>query len=243
MKSFFLKHYINFCQSSKFLKLKYLYWKIFKEKNIGSLNLDFSNKPNRIEIVQYLIKENNFRNYLEIGCFKNELFNKIECENKVGVDPQMGGTIRKTSDDFFKQNNKKFDLIFIDGLHMYYQVKKDLENSFKCINDNGIIILHDCLPNTVYDQAVPRCKLNWNGDVWKAIVETRTLDNFDTYTCYADQGLGIIFNRPNKNILKINNDNYRKLKFAEYYENYKEFTNLITFEELKKINFKYSSGQ
>ena len=42
-----------------------------------------------------------------------------------------------TSDDFFKQNKKKYDCIFIDGLHTYKQVKNDILNSIKfmiCIN-------------------------------------------------------------------------------------------------------------
>ena len=33
---------------------------------------------------------------------------------------------------------------------------------------------------------------HWNGDVWKAIVESRTYEDVDTYTCVADHGLGII---------------------------------------------------
>ena len=66
------------------------------------------------------------------------------------------------------------------------------------INKDGIILLHDCLPRNVYDQAVPRCQYVWNGDVWKAIVEARTLNNVDTYTCIADHGLGVIFNRKNE---------------------------------------------
>ena len=33
--------------------------------------------------------------------------------------------------------DEKFDLIFIDGLHHADQVKRDFENSLRCLNDNG----------------------------------------------------------------------------------------------------------
>ena len=88
-------------------------------------------------------------------------------ERKVGVDPYSGGNFRGTSDEFFSKNNEKFDCIFIDGLHEYEQVCRDISNSLKILNKNGIILLHDCLPSTINQQAVPRYKAVWNGDVWK----------------------------------------------------------------------------
>ena len=122
---------------------------------------------------------------------------------------------------------------------MYQQVKKDIYNSLNFLNNNGVILLHDCLPNTVYDQAVPRCKYNWNGDVWKAIVEVRTKKNLDVYTCYADQGIGIIFKRDNKNLLKIEQNDFSKVKFSDYFENYKKYMNIISYEELIDVIKKY----
>ena len=50
---------------------------------------------------------------------------------------------RNTSDDFFKKNTKKFDIIYIDGSHYYLDVKNDLINSLKFIKKNGIIICDD----------------------------------------------------------------------------------------------------
>ena len=38
----------------------------------------------------------------------------------------MGGNMKITSDDFFKQNKNKYDCVFIDGLHIYDQVKRDI---------------------------------------------------------------------------------------------------------------------
>ena len=53
--------------------------------------------------------------------------------------------IKKSSDNFFLKNNKKFDVIYIDGSHFYKDVKKDLNNSIKCLNRNGILICDDFL--------------------------------------------------------------------------------------------------
>ena len=84
------------------------------------------------------------------------------------------------------------------------------------------------------DQIVPRMYGHWNGDVWKAIVHSRTLDYADTYTCKADHGIGIIFKRKNKNPLKIKK-NFKDLKFSEYYNNHLEYMNLISHDEIEKI--------
>ena len=221
--------------SRNILKLNYLYFNLFGEKNIGKIGLDFSKKPSRIKVVQETINRKKYKTYLEIGCFHNELFDNIKCEKKVGVDPYSGGTIRKTSDDFFSSNKENFDIIFIDGLHRYHQVKQDILNSLKILNDDGVIMLHDCLPNSVYDQAIPRCKYIWNGDVWKAIVEFRTLENIDTYTCYADLGIGVVLKRKNRSKLILKKKNFSKLKFNDYYHNFKDFMNVIEFEELQNI--------
>ena len=96
--------------------------------------------------------------------------------------------------------------------------------------------MHDCLPNNVYDQAMPRCQYNWNGNVWKAIVECRTRNDIDVYTCYADNGIGVIFNRKNSDRLNLNIDDFSKLNFKDYFHNHKKFMKIITYDELfKKI--------
>ena len=96
-------------------------------------------------------------------------------------------------------------------------------------------MLHDCLPKNFYAQAIPRCQYNWNGDVWKAIVECRTNKDIDVYTCYADQGIGIILKEPNQNLLNYPKKNYKDLTFSEYYKDYKKLMNIIEYDDLLKI--------
>ena len=217
------------------MKIFYYSHKIFGEKKIGNINFDFSKKKNRIQILQEIIDFKNYKSYLEIGTFKDEVFNKIKCEKKVGVDPVMGGTVRDTSDNFFFNNNEKFDVIFIDGLHEYHQVKKDIENSINSLNEEGIILIHDCLPINYYAQAVPRSVYEWNGDVWRAFVEVRTKDNLDSFCCNADEGIGVIKKRKNTNKLLTNFTDFSKIKYNYFFYNYKELMNLKEFNKILEI--------
>ena len=235
IKSTLQKKIIRLKGSKNILKLNFIFHKYFGEKDIGEIGLSFSSKPDKKKIVQDTIDRKKYKSYLEIGCFNNDLFNRINCQKKVGVDPYSGGTIRKTSDNFFLENKETFDCIFIDGLHYYQQVKKDITNSIKSLNQNGVIFVHDCLPNNVFDQAIPRCKYVWNGDVWKAIVEFRTLDYVDTYTCYADMGIGVILKSKNKKKLKIDIKDFSKLKFSDYFKNFKEYMNIVEHDELGNL--------
>ena len=235
IKSIIQKKFLRLKGSKNVLKLNFFFHKYFGEKDIGEIGLNFSNKPDRYRIIQETINRKSYKSYLEIGCFNNELFDSINCQKKIGVDPYSGGTIRKKSDEFFLINKETFDCVFIDGLHFYHQVKKDIVNSLKILNQNGVIFIHDCLPNNVFDQAIPRPKFVWNGDVWKAIVEFRTLDYVDTYTCYADMGIGIILKNKNKKKLKIDIKDFSKLKFSDYFKNFKEYMNIVEYDELGNL--------
>jgi len=212
-----------------------IYNKIFKESFNKKLDFQWSNKPKRYEIINKIIKKKKYNSYLEIGCFKNETFNSIIIRDKIGVDPVSGGTIKKTSDEFFKDNKNYFDICFIDGLHKYDQVRKDIFNCFNFLNNDGVILVHDCLPERIRDQMIPRSHEHWNGDVWKVIVEMRTLVDFDTYTCLADEGIGIIFKRSNSNLLKIDVKNFKELKFQYFYNNHKELMNIIHDKDILNI--------
>lgn len=156
----------------------------------------------RWDILNNFIQERKFSTYLEIGIHDpNENFNKILCQTKIGVDPDISAnaTFVLTSDEFFKQNANKFDIIFIDGLHEAHQVYKDINNALKVLNKNGIIMCHDCNPLSL--QAAKDYedfplddfgKYTWNGDSWKGFVKYRFESPYLTYTLKDDEGCGII---------------------------------------------------
>ena len=181
-----------------------------------------------------IFKKSLGQNFLKDNNVINKIINTVKIKNKKGVDPENGGNVRKTSDDFFRDNKDKFDIVFIDGLHTYEQSKKDILNSVDCLKENGIILVHDCMPDSMSKQAVPRYRMSWNGDVWKAIIDLRQNENLEIYTCEIDQGIGIIKKNKNLSVLKIKKD-IKDLKFEDYYNNYKEYLRVISLEEFKKI--------
>ena len=52
--------------------------------------------------------------------------------------------------------------------------------------------MHDCMPDSMSKQAVPRYRMSWNGDVWKAIIDIRKNEDLEIFTCVNDQGICII---------------------------------------------------
>ena len=212
-----------------------IFYFLFIERFNKKLSFNFPVDIFRWDLIQYIINKYNCTSYLEIGCDKDQSFSRIKINKKVGVDPISGGTIRDTSDNFFIKNKDKFDIIFIDGLHHYEQVIKDIYNSLDILNDNGHILIHDCLPRTIAHQAIPRYRGSWNGDVWKSIVELRTKSNLEVFTCEIDFGVGVIRKKNNTNPLDIKIIDFKKLKFKDYYHNNKEFMNVISYEQILKI--------
>lgn len=72
--------------------------------------------------------------------FETVYKNCLENLNNLSIPHNL---IKDKSDNFFKNNNKKFNVIYIDGSHFYDDVKKDFLNSFKCLEDGGILICDD----------------------------------------------------------------------------------------------------
>ena len=118
-------------------------------------------------ITDLLLKNKNIKNILNIGFnagHSAELFlinskahvTSIEIENGIhnikgneyinSVFENRHKLITGNSKDILPiliKENRKFDLIFIDGDHKYNTVKSDMLNSLKLINSNGYILLDD----------------------------------------------------------------------------------------------------
>ncbi|WLD13918.1 class I SAM-dependent methyltransferase [Planctellipticum variicoloris] len=157
----------------------------------------------RDELLNALICDRGLTSYLEIGCHQNATFRAVECAEKVGVDPLRGGTLRLTSDAFFSQNERTFDLIFIDGRHTFAQSLCDVCNSLGVLNPRGAIVLHDCLPKTEMQQMPTPQPRIWTGEVWKTLAVVRTWPHVDAAVLDDDWGLGVILPRPNTDRLRI----------------------------------------
>jgi hypothetical protein len=192
----------------------------------------------RTEIINGFIYKNNYKSYLEIGVNTPSQpgYNwvGVKIDIKHGVDPNVDTTYRMTSDDFFEKHiTQKYDIIFIDGLHIFEQVYRDIINSLNNLNEGGIIVVHDCNPVTEITQRRVRASDAWHGDVWKAIVKLR-IENSDLDICTVntDEGCGII--KKGKQDLLFVNDNVNVYDYSFLEENRKIALNLISVDEFIK---------
>ena len=153
-----------------------------------------STNYNRTSLINLLLATNSASRYLEIGCADNTNFDAVIAEQKVGIDPGAGGTHRMTSDEFFAgYASEPFDLIFIDGLHTYEQVAKDIRNSLRFLHHGGWILLHDMLPRDWLEEHVPRLQdYYWTGDVWKVGFELAQTDGVEFKIFKIDFGVGVL---------------------------------------------------
>jgi len=223
-----------------FENIYYVYNRIFrsKKKVNQSLKLEYNWTNihfNRIAVLNLIISylKNNNLKYLEIGCDENRLFDSIPLKFKVGVDPNRGGNIRKTSDSFFAETNELFDIIFIDGLHTYQQVRRDAINALNHLEKDGWVIFHDMIPLSWEEQHVPRINSDWTGDCWKLIIELMNSRNIEFKIVTVDFGV-LILRKTNEDYFIPNMES--ELDNANYdlfLENIKKMP-LINFEELKQ---------
>jgi len=159
---------------------------------------------NHTQLLNALIEKYNLKYYLEIGVqnvYNN--YDKIKCVIKYGVDPNVtvsdlnnsahNGIHIMTSDEYFNEDYINiYDLIFIDGLHHADQVKRDFENSLRCLSDNGYIVIHDVLPENESGTIVPRETKQWWGDVYKFVMGLSNYDGIRFITFDIDNGCCLI---------------------------------------------------
>ena len=125
--------------------------------------------------------------YLEIGIENGYTISNTHFLQKVGVDPDpkveiiLNCSIHScTSDHYFEQvnQNRVFDIIFIDGMHNCENVLRDFNNSIKVLSENGTIFIDDCIPlnhneqlkipiRHYYENGILKYGEEWTGDVWK----------------------------------------------------------------------------
>lgn len=191
----------------------------------------------RIEIINAFIKKNGYKTYLEIGvntpAQPGYSHTSIEIETKHGVDPAVDTTFRMTSDEFFAQNTNNYDIIFVDGLHIFDQAHRDIVNGLKFLNPGGTIVVHDCLPRREVTQRPIRASSVWHGDVWKAILKLRMEEpNVQIYTINADEGCGIIQKGHQELFRTTSNQDAYTYEFFK--KNKEEILHLVSVKEFKK---------
>ena len=207
----------------------------------------------RFDIINEIIAKYDTKNYLEIGVRNPwECFDRIKCNIKMGVDPGIESdsnmaTYAYYSDDFFKKldtgkldlpKDYKWDIIFIDGLHLADQCFRDFENSLNHLSENGFIVFHDANPPSIYyaredyyDRSTIATGL-WNGTVWKAIQKIRTDYDLDLVTVDSDWGVAVIKNKTNFSVLSKNVNPF--YEYNTFDKHRKQILNLISVDEFRQ---------
>lgn len=187
----------------------------------------------RTDIINILIKSINAKSYLEIGTYDGKNMDKIECEYKIGVDPELDSlaTYHITSDSYFELNRynskRTFDVIFIDGLHTEEQLDKDIRNSLEILNENGYIICHDVNPTSKEMQIVPYTGGLWTGNVWKSFVKLRGCrPDLEMFTVDTDWGCGVI-SRGGQDLISLPSE----LTYEDFEKYKKIWLNLVSVNE------------
>jgi predicted O-methyltransferase YrrM len=84
------------------------------------------------------IGDNDHAKYLQNNEELTFDFNTSICKNSNRI------TIHKiTSDTFFERNTQTYNFIYIDGCHEPDFITRDMENSFLCLEKNGIMWMDD----------------------------------------------------------------------------------------------------
>ena len=148
-----------------------------------------------INFLKNLAEILNPASYLEIGTNKGVSLEQIECD-VVCIDPKFmisGSPLARrrrnlfyqmTSDEFFAEYDvltifpRGVDLAFLDGMHRFEYLLRDVINVERCCHRRSLILLHDCLPLNV--RMAERSWLPaahgesftgdwWTGDVWRIL--------------------------------------------------------------------------
>ena len=146
----------------------------YKEKNITKFREGYSQQvKGQVKFLRNIVNNKSIKTVMEIGFnagHSAELFlssNKninlvsfdIGCHKYVNLGKEfidktypnrhtlIIGNSLSTVPEYFKKENKKFDLIFIDGGHSYNVAKGDILNCKNLAHDKTIVVIDDTINN------------------------------------------------------------------------------------------------
>lgn len=214
-------------------------------------------RPGRINNLASL---NNAKNYLEVGVCKGLTFTEVNIENKDAVDPYFAFDFESQrssdvsffevpSDDFFSNfanTDKKYDVIYLDGLHEFNQTFRDFCNTLRFSHEKTIWLIDDTVPNSYFaglpSQATARKgrdmvadKQNaWMGDVYKVIFAIH--DYFPQFNIrtYKTHGQTVVWQSPNPQFKPVFNslEAISRMDFIDFLEHKNSVFNFTTDDEI-----------
>ena len=177
----------------------------------------FGKKPEtKYDLINWFAKEYDFSSYLEIcTLITGNYFDKVDSnffkikdcinyyvEEYDSVFSKHGNAILKDHDfkilpfdDYLKKiidKNQKYDVIFVDAFHTVEHTIRDLEAALSLLNSNGIIIAHDCYPDS--EALIGTLKKGaWCGQTYEGYIRFLLKNShFENFVINIDYGCGII---------------------------------------------------
>jgi hypothetical protein len=138
-----------------------------------------------LEFLEQLHLKSSPKWYFEIGTNKGKSLELSKCRS-IAVDPRFVlnvdvvgkkdflALIQLPSDEAFESGildgfAAKFDIAFLDGLHLVEYLLRDIINCERYMAEDGVMLLHDTRPfNLMSAERTPPGGA-WAGDVWKIL--------------------------------------------------------------------------
>lgn len=183
------------------------------------------------------------KTYIEIGVQDARCFRQINAPKKIGIDPRPlpCDYLLKSNETFYQLASDEFfslvdglydemivDVAFIDGLHEFTQVLRDLANINRFISEKGVVFIHDCNPNN--RQLTIENNSDWTGDVWKIAYYIHNYwKELNFFTLDCDWGLCVVtgFSQYEHIPSQTNIDLCKNLQYEVLQENRKNILHLV----------------
>ena len=169
--------------------------------------------PENFKELSYILdKKFNFKNILIVntpitGHFLNEMFLEERTTRLVYNHNNYNEFVETITNI-----NKKFDLICVDPYHEYKESISSFRLFTLLLNDDGILISHDCNPPTFESSSHIYKQGEWCGVTYAAFIEI-AYNNPDWYYAIInkDYGLGIISKKEIQFVKKIIDTDNQKI--------------------------------
>eukprot|EP00611_Tribonema_gayanum_P005315 TRINITY_DN1454_c0_g1_i2.p1 TRINITY_DN1454_c0_g1~~TRINITY_DN1454_c0_g1_i2.p1 ORF type:complete len:644 (+),score=54.83 TRINITY_DN1454_c0_g1_i2:52-1983(+) len=158
-----------------------------------------------IRFLQDLVRQHNYKSYLEIGCQHVARFSTMSAmvgsENSVWID-SGAGPHQGLDGSTFKQQHAgiKFDLVFVEGSHGAEHALSSIRLALSLLTPDGAIVVHNTNPRALRPATPPTacCSQGSCGaDTFRAIIQMRQTAEVDTKVGDFDYGVALI--RPHTN--------------------------------------------
>jgi hypothetical protein len=215
--------------------LKRLKRRLRRIRRIVLLELDRPAEFGKTDLIHFLSKKLNLRNYLELCTpisggkywdvhrwrFNTSRRLMYNCPDGFSVPDRLPVDFRIADFDInpairkLKVDDKKIDICLVDGWHTYDCTMRDLQCVYDLLVDGGVLIVHDCNPPNEALASPTYTGGDWNGVTYKAFLDfVLARDDLDYCAVDADEGCGIILKNRTMPFITDASSSVRKSKLV-----------------------------